>query len=101
LLFSYFHSIPSKTKLKTQVGGTFSWQLAGDEKKVLTYGVEHEVDDNTLVKAKLDHNISIAAYLEHRLSNPLLKVGLTSSWDWKKKTFTPEKFGVGLTFGDF
>jgi voltage-dependent anion channel protein 2 len=100
VIASYFHNLPSKTKLKTQVGGQFSWALNTDQ-KVLTFGSEHDVDDTTTVKAKIDTNGAFATAIEHRLSNPALKVALSSTWDGKKKSFSPEKFGVALTFGDF
>jgi len=96
---SYFHNLPAKGKHKTQVGGQASWNLTSDD-RVLTFGSEHDVDDNTLVKAKVDTNGIFATAIEHRLANPALKVALSSSWEGKKKTTTPEKFGVALTFGD-
>jgi voltage-dependent anion channel protein 2 len=100
VIASYFHNLPSKSKLRTQVGGQFSWCLNSDA-KVLTLGSEHDVDDTTTVKAKIDTNGSFATAIEHRLANPALKVALSSQWDGKKKSFSPKDFGVALTFGDF
>jgi len=98
---SYYHRVPSsRAKLSTQVGGQLAWDLSNNS-RVFTLGTEHDVDDTTTVKAKVDSNGILAGVVEHRLSNPALKVGLSSQWSGKNKSFNSEKFGVALTFGDF
>jgi len=97
---SYWHKIPSsRGKLGTQVGGQLSWDLQSNN-RVFTLGTEHDVDDSTSVKGKIDSNGIVSGVVEHRLANPAMKVGLSSQWNGKNK-FTSDKFGVALSFGDF
>jgi len=96
----YFHNIPSKLKLKTQVGGQLNVDLAKNT-RVYTFGAEHDVDDFTTVKGKVNSESELAGVVEHRLTNPFLKVALSGSWNGKAKSTQPEKFGVALTFGDY
>jgi voltage-dependent anion channel protein 2 len=98
---SYWHRVPSsRGKLSTQVGGQLAWDLQTNA-RIFTLGTEHDVDDTTSVKAKIDSNGVVGGVVEHRLANPALKVGLSSQWNGKNKAFSSEKFGVALTFGDF
>jgi len=101
LVGSYWHNVPtSRNKLKTQVGAQVSWDLSGTGNKVFTVGTEHEIDEVTTVKGKIDTEGQLAAVLEHRLTNPFMKLGLSANWKVQDKTTTPNKFGVALTFGD-
>lgn len=101
LLASYWHNIPtSRNKLKTQVGGQVKWNLENGA-KVLTVGVEHDIDEATTIKDKIDTEGVAAAVLEHRLTNPFLKLNLSANWQVKDKTTAPKQFGVALTFGDY
>jgi len=98
LLASFFHNVPSTTNLRTQIGAQFSWDLT-NEKRVLCVGVEHDVCPHTLFKAKAATCGTVDTVIEHKLSNPNLKVALSSSWN--SKSSRPDKFGIGLTFGEF
>jgi len=101
LVGSYFYNIPQKAaKLKTQVGAQFEWNLKSND-RLLVLGTEHDVDDNTTVKSKVDTNAQVAAVLEHRLTNPAVKVALSALWNGRDRTTTPSRFGVALTFGDY
>jgi len=101
LVASYWHNVPtSRNKLKTQLGGQVNWNLENGS-KVFTVGVEHDVDEVTTIKEKIDTEGVLAAVLEHRLSNPFLKLNLSANWQVKDKTTTPKQFGVALTFGDY
>jgi len=101
LVASYWHNIPtSRNKLKTQIGGQVNWNLETGA-KVFTVGTEHDVDEVTTLKAKVDTEGVAAGVLEHRLSNPFLKLNLSANWQVKDKTTTPKQFGVALTFGDY
>jgi voltage-dependent anion channel protein 2 len=98
---SYFHTLPSsRNKLKTQVGGSMGWDLAA-KKGVLTIAAEHDVDETTTGKAKIDSEGIIAGVVEHRLNNPNVKVALSAQWNGKQPGTTPDKFGVQATFGDY
>jgi voltage-dependent anion channel protein 2 len=97
---SYWHRIPSsRGKLSTQVGGQLAWDLQTNG-RVFTLGTEHDVDETTSVKGKIDSTGIVSGVVEHRLANPAMKVGLSSQWNGKNK-FTSDKFGVALSFGDF
>jgi len=99
LLFGYFHNLPSRNKLKTQVGAQVNWNLDSSA-KVFTVGTEHEIDETTATKAKIDTEGVLAAVLEHRLSNPLLRLQLSANWRVQDRAAAPKQFGVALTFGD-
>jgi len=103
LVASYFHKIKNRTAgLKTYVGGRFEYDLTKQaNNRVLTVGAEHEVDRSTTVKGKYDSSGTLSAAIEHRLDNPSLKLNFASQWSGKNKTTTPEKFGFGVTFGDY
>jgi len=101
LVGAYYYNILNKNpKLRTQIGAQVDWNLKSNE-RVLAIGTEHDVDETTTVKSRVDTNAQVAAVLEHRLSNPALKVGLSSQWNGRDRTSTPARFGVAFTFGDF
>jgi hypothetical protein len=100
LVASYFYNLPGRGKLPVQVGTQLNWNLKTNARTV-TVGSDVTVDEHTSVRAKVDSNFSASAALEHRLSNPLMRVALSGQWDITKRTSQPERFGVGLTFGDF
>jgi len=68
---------------------------------VFTVGTEHDIDEATGLKAKVDTEGVAAAVLEHRLSNPFLRLNLSANWKVQDKSTTPKQFGVALTFGDY
>jgi len=101
LVGSYWHNVPSsRGKLKTQVGAQVNWNLENGS-KVFTVGTEHDIDDATTVKGKIDTDGVLASVLEHRLTNPMVKLNLSANWAVKDKTTNPKQFGVALTFGDY
>jgi voltage-dependent anion channel protein 2 len=103
LVASYFHKIKNRTAgLKTSVGGRFEYDLTKQaNNRLLTIGVEHDIDAASNMKAKIDSNGSIAGVVEHRLNNPSVKLAFAAQWAGKNKTTTPERFGVGVNFGDY
>jgi len=101
LVASYWHNVPtSRNKLKTQIGGQVAWNLENGN-KTFTVGTEHDIDEATALKAKVDTEGVAAAVLEHRLTNPFLKLNLSANWKVQDKSTTPKQFGVALTFGDY
>jgi hypothetical protein len=101
LLASYWHNIPtSRNKLKTQVGAQANWNL-DDGKKVFTVGTEHDIDDATTLKGKIDTDGVLASVLEHRLKDPHMRLNLSANWQISARSTTPKQFGVALTFGDY
>jgi hypothetical protein len=101
LVGSYWHNIPSsRNKLKTQVGGQVNWNVDNGS-KVFTVGTEHDIDEGTTVKGKIDTDGVLGAVVEHRLTNPAVKLNLSGNWQVKDKSTNPKQFGVALTFGDY
>jgi len=101
LVGSYWHNIPSsRNKLKTQVGGQVNWNVENGS-KVFTVGTEHDIDEGTTVKGKIDTDGVLGAVVEHRLTNPAVKLNLSGNWQVKDKSTNPKQFGVALTFGDY
>jgi len=100
LLAGYFHTLPGRGKLKTQVGAQVGWNLDTGA-KVFTVGTEHDIDETTATKAKIDTEGLLAAVLEHRLSNPMLRLQLSANWRVSDRVAAPKAFGVGLTFGEY
>jgi len=101
LVGSYWHNVPtSRNKLKTQVGGQVNWNMETGS-KVFTVGTEHDVDENSTLKGKIDTEGVLGTVIEHRVASPRLKLNLSTNWQVKDKTTKPKQFGVALTFGDF
>jgi len=102
LYVGYYHTVPSsRPKLKTQVGGGLQYNIKSGE-KALTFGAEHDIDEATSAKAKVDSHGNAAAQWEHRLTNPALKVAFSAAFDADKRDgVKPNKFGAHLTFGDY
>jgi len=100
LLAGYFHTLPNtRNKHKTQVGAQVNWNLESGN-RVFTVGTEHDIDETTTTKAKIDTEGLLAAVLEHRLTNPLLRLQLSANWRVQDRQAAPKQFGVGLAFGD-
>jgi len=101
LLAGYYHVLPgSKSKLKTQIGAQVLWNLESSA-KVFTVGTEHDIDETTTTKAKIDTEGLLGAVLEHRLSNPMLRLSLSANWRVQDRVAAPKTFGVALTFGEY
>jgi len=101
LVASYFHKMKNRGGLKSAIGGRFEYDLTKQSNnRLLTIGAEPEIDSATTAKGKIDSNGSIAALVEHRLDNPSIKLAFAAQWSGKNKSTTPEKFGVGVFFGD-
>jgi len=99
---SYFHKLANRTfGLKTAVGARLEYNLRNtDNNMTLKLGCEHELDANIRFKGMIDAKGVVAAVFEHRLSNPAMKLALASQWDTSKRSTKPDRFGVGVTFGD-
>jgi len=102
LVGSYLHKLTNRTfGLKTVVGGKLEYNLKSkDDSTLVTIGCEHEIDATTRFKGMLNSQGLLSAILEHRLSNPSMKIALASQWDGSKRQTKPDRFGVGITFGD-
>jgi len=70
--------------------------------KVVNVVTQYEVDSNTTSKFRWSNSGDLGAVLEHRLRNPQLAILFSSSFKTRGTTdFRADKFGVGLTFGDY
>jgi len=100
LVGAYFYSLPGRGKLPASVGAQLEWNLLTNA-RTLTVGTEAAIDEHTAVKAKINNDFNVGAVVEHRLSNPLMRLALSANWDATKRSSVPERFGVAVTFGDF
>jgi hypothetical protein len=71
-------------------------------RKILNVVTQYEVDSNTTTKFRWSNSGDLGAAIEFRLRNPQLAVLFSSSFKTKGTSdFRADKFGVGLTFGDY
>jgi len=102
---SFYYAVPTnRGKLRTLVGGQFIWDLKSND-KCFAIVTEHDIDEVTGLKAKATSAGALATVLEHRLSNPNVKLALAATWDKSAGVFAapakPTKLAVGLTLGDY
>jgi len=105
LTLSYYQDVSSQQA----VGAQLAWALDGSDDRKLQLGTAYKVDDVTSFKVKgaaafkaAGTEGEVAGVIEHRLRNPSLLFALSSSYKVANaKSFSPDKFGVALTFGDF
>jgi len=94
---SAFHRANISTSLATHL----RFDLAGKQQRILNVGVEHKLDTNTLVKAKVEIPTGIVTVaLENNLSNPKLTWGVSSQFSAFNLPFTADKFGLSLSLGN-
>jgi len=71
-------------------------------RKILNVVLQEEIDSNTTAKFRWSNSGDLGAAVEHRLTNPKLALLFSASFKTKgHSTFRADKFGVGLTFGDY
>jgi len=71
-------------------------------RKILNVVSQHEIDPNTTTKFRWSNSGDFGAAVEYRLKNPQLAVLLSSSFKAKGTSdFRADKYGIGLTFGDY
>lgn len=68
--------------------------------RTMEFASEYALDAVTTVKAKADTNNNCAVAVEHKLSDPKVKVGVAAAFD-SSKNFSNKNFGLNFTFGDF
>jgi len=104
LTLSYYQDVSPKQA----VGAQLTWALDGSDDRKLQLGTAYKVDDATNFKLKGSAAFKasgtegeVAGVIEHRLKNPSLLFALSSSYKVNNaKSFSPDKFGISLTFGD-
>jgi len=80
-------------------GGLFSYDIVSG-KRVLTVGGTYKVNDDNTAKLKTDSDGIVSSVLETRLRKSSAKVLLSAEHNLRNQTTVPEKFGLGLIFGD-
>lgn len=95
---SYIHNINADLT----VGGSYLYQIQNTQlDNVLALATSYSVDRNTAVKAKFSSEKLLTVALEQRLDNPRVKLGLATEYNVGNQSFTPEKFGISLSLGEF
>jgi hypothetical protein len=85
-----------------QIGFSFTKKLDGSDEDSFAVGTEYKLDASNNFKAKADTKGTVAGVFQHRLTNPRLLFGLSSSWDASNpRSVAAKDFGVSFTFGDF
>jgi len=70
------------------------------ECNAITVGTEYKLDGNTVVKSMANTSGVVSAAIEHELSDPQFKMNLAAEFD-TNSGLSAQKFGVGLSFGDY
>jgi len=92
---SYFQTISSRLVL----GSSF---LIKPDSRIFVTGGEYSLDKYTTLKFKGDSVGVVGAAVSHVLINPAAKVSASAQFDTQSSNpFSPQKFGVSLSFGDF
>jgi len=87
---------------KTSVGAVIKTDLTEVQARSLTFGVEHKID--TLTSAKLSAELPkgfVSVAVEHKLSSPRVLLNVAAQFNIAAVSSPVEKFGLGLSFGDF
>jgi len=97
---SYYHSLSSQHA----VGGSLTVDIGGQKTGILTFGNDYMIDSQTKLKTKVEAPTGIVTTaLEHRLKNPSALISIAAAY--QPLTFTKgvkaDKFGIGVTFGDY
>jgi len=93
---SYFH------RVTPDIDAGVSIDTVGMSPHMFTAGAEYRLDRETGVKAKIDSLYTVSTAVEHRLTNPRLKFGISTAFDATgPDRFIANKFGLSLSFGDY
>jgi hypothetical protein len=70
--------------------------------RLFTFGGDYTLDKATTLKFKTDSNGIVGTALTHTLADPSCKVLASAQFDsLSADVFSPQKFGLSLSFGDF
>jgi len=68
----------------------------------LTLGSKYKLDENTSIFKKVDTSGILSTSIQHTLANPAVKVNVAAQHNlFSSNACAAEKFGLGMTFGDF
>jgi len=88
-----------KYSAATTLGGNFTYDI-NSGKYVVTAGAGYAFDPSCYSKAKIDSDGYLTTLWEHRLSKAGVKYQLTSEFNVRNVSATPERYGIALIFGD-
>jgi len=92
---SYFQTISSRLVLGSSL-------LVKPDSRIFVTGGEYSLDKYTSLKFKGDSVGVVGLAVSHVLVNPATKVSASAQFDTQSSNpFSPQKFGVSLSFGDF
>lgn len=73
-----------------------------DSSSLVTVGTKNKLDDTTSVSQMVDSNGVLSTAIEHKLTNPAMKINAAAQFNlFGSAPCTAQKFGLGLTFGDY
>lgn len=97
ITLSFFQRVSGQTS----VGARFFHQPESDDKK-LTFGMDHQYDSKTNIKAKADTAGVVSTAIQHRLSNPSFLLNVSAEFNaLSKDRLNAQKLGVSAKFGDY
>lgn len=79
-------------------GGQATYNIASGA-RTLTAGGEHKLNDAVTIKGKANNAGTVTWMVEHSLPNAAV-VRLTTEFDANTYSTVPDKFGLGIIFGD-
>lgn len=93
----YYHRVNSSNSVGLL--GVFDRE---NNTRTLTVVNDYDIDANTCTKVSLDTTGVARVALEHSLADPRVRVNVAQSFNFAGGSkFTADKFGLGLTFGDY
>jgi len=92
---AYLHKVSGDLTL----GGLFGYDIVTG-KRLLTFGSNYKLDADRSTKVKVDTDGILSAVLENRVPKSRAKIVLSSEFNLRNQSATPEKVGVGIIFGD-
>jgi len=86
---------------KLVLGASADYNTAKGDTK-FAVGTDYSLDKSTSVRAKFASDSTIGLAFSHALSNPSMKVGVSSQHNaLGDNIFAAQKFGISLTFGEY
>jgi hypothetical protein len=84
------------------LAATFSYNLHTRQDRKLTVGNEYRLDADTNIKTRVEIPTGdVSTYVEHRLANPRVLLGVASQFNLKSQKIAMDKVGISATLGEF
>jgi len=98
LSFSNFFKVSSDQEIGVEVTAAGSKPGAP---RTLNFATRYQLNLDTGPKFRANTDGEVRFGVEHRLRDPRVKINAAAVWKAKGPSFSVERFGLGLTFGDF